>query len=93
MAPTAKHELLSTGVSDGPKRFVFVIDQAMLGKVEVPLFAGLMTAEKHGKRVRINLLNNAPDLHRQKFDNEQIQHAKSVFYYRYWDLRRKEING
>ena len=86
-----KHERLAAGDSGGPCRFWFVVPEDLAAKLEIPTWAGLLTARPWGKGARLAYqpLKKAPQLHRQKADPKILEHAKSVFYYRYWNLKSR----
>jgi hypothetical protein len=84
-----KHELLHSGSARGPKNFWYVVPQCMITADEIPEFAGLKEAYVYRNRVRFQVVKNAPNLHKYKVDDKIREHAKSVFYYRYWNLRKK----
>jgi hypothetical protein len=84
-----KHDALKNGHPDGPVQFWFVVPSGLIGREEVPLWAGLIFIESSPGRLREIPSKDAPRLHRQKADPKVLQHMESVFYYRYWDLQQK----
>ena len=89
-----KHTELETKSVNGPSRFWYVMPLNLVTIEEVPTFAGLMwvTATKAfgRKYVTLTIVRQAPLLHREKVAQAKIDHAKSIFYYRYWNRRIKD---
>jgi hypothetical protein len=81
-----KHQALSIGHKDGPNHFWFVTMQGIVTANEVPQWAGWMEFNKLGG---ITERKDAPKLHSHKRDMERITRSMQCFYYRYWNLRRK----
>jgi len=89
-----KHTLLTLGDQRGPKQFYFVVPQDLIAIDEVPEFAGLkyvsMYRRGDAEQLSVSIIKKAPILHKDKVNQEVVNHAKSVFYYRYWNLRQKK---
>lgn len=89
--PLSKHERLAQGDAFGPRRFWFCMPEEISSKVEIPVWAGLISFRPFGKRVRFSLhgpgFKRAPNLHRHCIPIKVTDHARSVFYWRYWSLR------
>ncbi|MEM9236788.1 MAG: hypothetical protein AAGB14_08420 [Verrucomicrobiota bacterium] len=81
----SKHERLALSDRQAPRRFSFVMPADVAAKVEIPEWAGLMVMVDHAAYPRVE--KKAPLLHKDKVDPRVIEHARSVFYYRYWNLR------
>ena len=81
-----KHDLLNQGYEKGPRQFWFIVPEGLVEEREVPNFAGFKTVTPKG---RILIKKKAPFLHKVKIEEQVLNHARSVFYYRYWNLRRK----
>ena len=87
--PTStKHERLALGDTKGPSRFFYVVPENLVEIEDVPEFAGLVFAIKHGTRIVFRTVKQAPKLHHEKVQDRVVQHMASVFYWRYWNLRR-----
>jgi hypothetical protein len=85
----AKHDLLACGHEKGPNRFFYVVPDGMLSEEDVPEWAGLIAClPYHGDRISLVVRKEAPKLHKQKADERVIHHMSSVFYWRFWNLRR-----
>ena len=80
-----KYELLKEGSPLGPKQFYYVTPEGLIDENELPDFAGLKTF-KDGRH-KIKTVVKAPVLHREKVPEKVLEHARGVFYYRYWNLR------
>lgn len=75
-----KHNLLATTI-EGPNRFWFVIDERIHNLVEIPDYAGLIVARKHGHYLHVE--KAAPVRHRIKWSGDRMDVLKT-FYYRFW---------
>jgi hypothetical protein len=86
----SKHERLAQGDQRGPVRFFFVVPEELEAKVkaELPEWAGLLVAYEWRDGVYIRKAMKARNLHKVKVSSDLIAAAKSVFYFRYWNLRR-----
>lgn len=90
----SKHERLAAADPFGPSRFFYVVPEGMVTVEEIPAWAGLIYANKreahHEGPIRIFLreIKKAPKLHRHYVPAKVTDHARSVFYYRFWNLRR-----
>jgi hypothetical protein len=85
--PRTKHERLAAGAPPCPCRFWFVMPDEVAAKVEIPHWAGLIHVREHRGRVHLHKHQPAPQLHRAAVDQKITDHARSVFYWRYWKLR------
>ncbi len=97
-----KHERLAHGDSRGPTRFWFVTPRGLLfleagprrnPEAVLPAWAGLIEVEDLGeehswwwRRYQAKEVRVAPRLHKEKFGDGRLAHAKSVVYYRFYDL-------
>jgi len=98
-----KHERLSAGDPLGPIRFWFAMPEVVAAKVEIPVWAGLVTFREHREHGPIMnstwkecaTFKRAPQLHRACCRGTIKDHALGVFYWRYWNLRQgyKEESG
>lgn len=95
-----KHDLLACHDERGPSRFFYVVPLELgLKPEDMPTWAGLITAEPHfywdGKMKRdsgtlyLRQEKEAPKLHGKKVDVKIIEHCRSVFFWRYWNLRTR----
>lgn len=84
-----KHERLSRGDPKGPCRFWFAMPEEIAEQVQIPEWAGLISFG--GRSMTGRVIKVAPQLHRQKISDKVINHAKGVFYYRYWNIRRYAV--
>ena len=80
-----KHQLMAQGSPLGPKQFYYVTPEGLIDEGELPDFAGLKTF-KDGRH-KIKTVVKAPVLHKNKVSEKVLEHARGVFYYRYWNLR------
>ena len=85
-----KHDLIQSGYHKGPSKFYFVLPDGEVATDEVPQWAGVMRASRFEERVCIGLERKAPTLHRQMVHESVIHHVQSLFYYRFWNERRKD---
>lgn len=89
-----KHERLAAGDTRGPCRFWFAVPEELLTKLEIPEWAGVVTFRPWGKIARMNgphgagRFKQAPKRHRERAEASILEHARSVFYYRYWNIRQ-----
>lgn len=94
MAKTDKHRRLSLGDGLGPSRFFYVVPDGMVTVDEVPAYAGLIYAREREAypggpaRIFVREIKKAPKLHRQPVPVKVTDHMRSVFYWRFWNLRR-----
>lgn len=84
-----KHQRLAGGDPDGPKFFWFVVPEGLVDKIKVPKWAGLKTARMHGRKARIRIAKQAPALHNHKPSPGVAEHIQTLYYWRFWALRRK----
>lgn len=84
-----KHERLAAGDQAGPNRFYFVCPAGLLKEEEIPPWAGWIEMTDNRGWIRPRIVRQAPQRHRVKVDQKVIDHCRSVFYYRYWNLRDK----
>lgn len=83
-----KHDILQEcidgeGHTHPPKFFYYVTPPDLIQEDEIPDFAGLIT--KHGRT--FSTVKRAPILHRDPADEQDIERARTAFYYRYWKMR------
>lgn len=90
----SKHELLGGPHVDAlaPSRYWFVMPEAVAGKVEIPVYAGLkvVTQNKSGK-INIEVKKEAPKLHGFKISDDVSAHAVGVCYWRFWNQRTRFV--
>lgn len=89
-----KHARLERKDTQGPSRFFFVTPKGLLKPEEIPPWAGLIEIDRagsprYGFRWSAGECKKAPQLHRDKVNPKVVEHCHSVFYYRFWNLRRK----
>lgn len=77
-----KHELLQ-GESKGPNRFWFVLPRELIGQVEIPEYAGLVSV---GGSTHIE--KPAPKRHFRKWDGNR-EKVFQTFYFRFWTHETK----
>jgi hypothetical protein len=84
-----KHLELQNKSLDGPARFWFVVSHTIVDKIEIPEWAGLKVAYNFNQNGRVYLKDHkkAPKLHSSKVDGAIIEHAKSVCYWRFWNIK------
>jgi len=82
-----KHDMLDQHAPEGPTQFWYVTPPALLTLNAIPAWAGLIEAHKHPRfgRVHLREVKAAPRVHSEKVPEKIMAHARSVFYYRYWD--------
>lgn len=85
-----KHDLLASKSTLGPSRFYFVMPEGVISSDEVPDWAGIMRASKFGHRTCVGVERKAPRLHREMVNEAVIHHIQKLFYYRFWNERRKD---
>lgn len=88
-----KHEQLAGFVASGPSRFWYVVPAGIADDVRdnLPAFAGLMTFGRNPRGLVIfQSAAEAPILHRERVPGKVLDHARSVFYWRYWQLRHRQ---
>jgi len=90
---TTKHEKLASGSMHGPNRFFFVTPQGLLTADMIPPWAGWVEIKQRGKRLIPVVRSKAKLLHDQHVAPSIIEHCRSVFYYRFWNLRRKTTDA
>lgn len=86
--PKTKHQRLASGDVRGPSRFYFVTPEGLLAPEDIPPWAGWIEVNKNGRWTVPTIRKSAPQLHRQKVDPKVEAHCRSVFYWRYWNLRQ-----
>ena len=86
---TRKHELVEAG--GGPNRFWYVAPSGLLSIDMIPSWAGLREVTRHGNWLRVGTTKRAPELHKRQADQKVIEHAQSVFYWRFWGERLKNV--
>ena len=86
---TTKHDRLAARDPKGPCRFWFAMPEKIAEQVEIPEWAGMISFGERSMTGRV--IKVAPQLHRQKVSDRVIDHAKGVFYYRYWNIRRYAV--
>lgn len=84
--PRTKHNRLFDADPRGPSRFFYVTPARLLDGIEIPPFAGLIVMSD---RMRPSVIRDAPKLHKTKVKDQILTHCRSVFYHRFWNLRRK----
>lgn len=94
-----KHDMLAARDRRAPSRFYYVTPSKLELPLElIPEWAGHITAEpgfyidgaekkQPSGAVRFDELKAAPKLHTQKVNEKIIDHCRSVFFYRYWQIR------
>lgn len=92
--PRTKHERLASGDARGPCRFFFAMPEDMAAKVEIPEWAGLVTFRENQYGICMNRMDEETNtykkpkqLHKGKVCEKMMDHARGVFYFRYWNLR------
>lgn len=79
-----KHELIKTGRRTN--RFYFVIPEQLKECVEIPSYAGLITFDIQKEWFWINIVKQAPRLHKNKTDDKEILNIIRNFNYRHYSL-------
>lgn len=92
-AKVEKHNRLALADPFGPSRFFYVVPDGMVAVEEIPAWAGLIYArrwssEYHSPRIALRTVKAAPKLHRTYVPAKVTDHARGVFYWRFWNLRR-----
>lgn len=94
-----KHDLLATRDVRCPTRFYYVTPHDSGITLEmIPEWAGFITAEcgyfidwkghrVPSSRIQFTEVRPAPKLHKTPVKDSTLQHCRSVFFYRYWNLR------
>jgi len=83
--PRSKHDRLADRDPKGPSRFYYVVPEGLVSIDQAPEWAGLIWINHRG---RPHVKKEAPRLHRVKAAPKVIEHCRSVFYHRFWNLRR-----
>lgn len=87
---THKHAMVSQG--RGPSRFYYIAPEGLLDDdSDIPSWAGFREVNQDRQWLRVRTVRRAPELHRRPVDHETLAHAKSVFYWRFWGERAKNI--
>lgn len=83
-----KHELLSEGNPLGPNQFFYVVPRGLIKPDEIPTWAGLISARESPQNFHLHLEIEkvAPRLHKEKVREKVLQHARGVFFWRFWNL-------
>jgi hypothetical protein len=86
---TTKYGRLAASDTDGPSRFYYVTPIGLLTADEIPEWAGWIEVENRSKSGMLwtHRRKEAPQLHKTKVSQDIMAHARSVCYYRYWNLR------
>lgn len=81
----SKHDRLAAHDIEGPSRFYYLTPPGLIEPCELPPFAGLCVpiASYPGTEIVVK----APKLHGEKLREAVLEHARSVLYYRFWNLR------
>lgn len=82
-----KHQRLEQHDPKGPSRFYFVCPRGLITEADLPPWAGLIEIGVYRGGLTPSFTRLAPQLHRQKVQDKVINHCRSVFYYRFWNLR------
>lgn len=88
---TEKHRRLALADPFGPSRFFYVVPEGMIAVEEVPDYAGLIYVRERiefGSRLFMHTVKQAPKLNRHHVPAKVTDHMRSVFYWRFWNLRR-----
>lgn len=80
-----KHDLLSSGCTDGPRSYWLVTPFEMIDAKEVPDYAGWKAFKESSGRLFI--LKQAPVLHSVKSNPKIASTMLTNSYYRYWSVR------
>lgn len=90
-----KHRKLFASHESGPSRFYYVVPEGLITVEEVPDYAGLLYIVESQRvhttvapRLYVREVKKAPKLHRQPVPEKITDHARGVFYWRFWNLRR-----
>lgn len=86
---TTKHDRLAARDPKGPSRFWFAMPEKIAEQVQIPEWAGLISFGARSMTGRV--IKAPPQLHRQKVSDKVIDHARAVFYWRYWNIRRYAV--
>lgn len=86
---------------DIPNYFYFVCPEKMVSIEEIPEYAGLIYIKEEvvsryydwKETNRIEWIKNAPRLHRDKFRETAKVRLEKSFFYKYWNLRLRKVNG
>lgn len=84
-----KHDLLAARDVRGPTQFWFVTTPDVIPAGELPEWAGHILCIPNPQAVRniqIELVKDAPRLHREKANPKIKEHLESIFYYRFHTL-------
>lgn len=94
-----KHSRLALADPNGPARFFFVTPEYMVIGADVPEWAGLIHVYQREHRysdklskwsMGFKIIKEAPKLHGQKFGDAERMRLGEMFYWRFWELRRKK---
>ena len=88
MKTILKHDLLEQKSDRGPNRFFYVVPRDLIKPEEIPEYAGLFFFSEKEKQIRIELIKEAPKLHRSKFPEKDMNRILKNVYFRYWGARR-----
>lgn len=91
----SKYQELECRNSEGPSRFFYVVPTGLIDRKDLPPWAGMIYAEDLLKcerplnRISFHEVVNAPRLHSNPAGTDVIKHLDTVFYWRFWNERRK----
>lgn len=88
-----KHDLLAAKDKRGPSRFFYVLPENVVASSDVPEWAGIWRASRFGERVVLGMERKAPQLHKEMVDASVVHHLQKIFYYRFWNERRRKRGG
>lgn len=89
-----KHTMLEMCDIKGPSRFWYVAPEGVIPDGELPAWAGLkIVAPARMDHVSILTKVEAPRLHKEKVCRKIVEHARGVFYWRFWKelSRQREV--
>jgi hypothetical protein len=82
-----KHERLLQADVRGPSCFWFVVPDGLIGKSDVPRWAGLKVVRDQGHWCSVRVVKMAPRLHNAQVSAKVIEQAETACYWRYWNER------
>lgn len=81
---TKKHDLIQQGLRTN--RFYYVMPEQLKECIEIPNYAGLITFDLQKEWFWINIVKQAPRLHKNKIDEKEILTIVRNFNYRHYSL-------
>lgn len=94
-ARKTKHSRIESRDTSGPSRFYYLLPDGVVDDADVPAWAGIMRARvsNYDGRLSISTTRKAPKLHASKVGEDVLKHCQGVFYWRFWNERKRKRGG